>query len=296
MAASVRAKVEQGSSGGAHWELAVRPLPAALRPWVSKCAGYGEWAGAPVVRREMPLPRVVVILEIDTPIRVHHSADEAKASSFNGGFVAGLDDRSTLTTHDGIQRGIQIDLTPTGARRCFDLPMSELHGQVVSLVDLLPRAERPLCERRAECRDWDARRALGEGLMGQRITACRADTRVAEWAIRRIEAGGGALDLKTLARELGYSPKHVISLFHEHVGMTPKRFARVVRFDRLARYLRSGGTGSWAELAARFGWFDQAHLSNDVKRMTRGSPSRLRELVAGPAAVNFFQDASGDPA
>ncbi|WP_437555405.1 AraC family transcriptional regulator [Sorangium sp. So ce367] len=44
--------------------------------------------------------------------------------------------------------------------------------------------------------------------------------------------------LNTLARELGYSPKHVISLFHEHVGMTPKRYAHIVRFDRPARSLR----------------------------------------------------------
>lgn len=296
MAAWVRAKVEQGSNGGARWEQAARPLPAVLRPWVTKCAGYGEWAGEPIARREVPLPRVVVILEIDTPIRLHDPADEAKLTTFRGGFVAGLDDRSTLTTHDGIQRGIQIDLAPTAARRCFDRPMSELLGQVVPLVDLLPRAERHLCERLAELRDWDARLEVVEALLAQRITACRADTRVAEWATRRIEACGGALDLNMLARELGYSSKHVISLFHEHVGMTPKRFARVVRFDRLARHLRRGGAGSWAELAARFGWFDQAHLSNDVKRMTRGSPSELRKLLAGPAGVNFFQDAPGDAA
>ncbi|HKO49663.1 MAG TPA: helix-turn-helix domain-containing protein [Polyangiaceae bacterium] len=296
MVVSARAKVERGSSGTARWELAARPLPAVLRPWVTKCDGYGEWSGAPVARREIPMPRVVVILEFDTPIGLHDPADEAKRTTFKGGFVAGLDDRSTLTTHDGIQRGIQIDLTPTAARRCFDRPMSELLGQVVPLVELLPRAERHLCERLAALPDWDARLEIVEALLAERITACRADTRVAEWATRRIEACGGGLDLNTLARELGYSPKHVISLFHEHVGMTPKRFARVVRFDRLARHLRSGGTGSWAELAARFGWFDQAHLSNDVKRMTRGSPSELRELLAGPAGVNFFQDASGNAA
>jgi AraC-like DNA-binding protein len=292
MRVPARAKVEQGSNGGVRWEMAARPLPAVLRPWVTKCDGYGEWAGEPVARREVPGPRVVVILEIGAPIRVHDPIDEGKLTTFTGGFVAGLDDRSTLTTHDGVQRGIQIDLTPTAARRCFDRPMSELLGRVVSLVDLLPRSERHLCERLAELGDWDARLEVVETLLAERITACRADTRVAEWATRRIEACGGALDLDALARELGYSSKHVISLFHEHVGMTPKRFARVVRFDRLVRHLRSGGAGSWAELAARFGWFDQAHLSNDVKRIVGVSPSKAREMLAGPAVVNFFQDAS----
>ena len=45
MVSPPRAKVEQASNGGARWELATRPLPAVLVPWVSKCAGYGEWAG-----------------------------------------------------------------------------------------------------------------------------------------------------------------------------------------------------------------------------------------------------------
>ncbi len=200
MPGSVRAHLERGSSGNVRWELAARPLPAVLRPWVSKCAGYGEWAPETIVRRELPLPRVVLILELDTPIRVHDPADEAKASSFKGGFVVGLDDRSTLTAHDGVQRGIQIDLTPVAARRCFDLPLSELLGQVVPLVELLPRGERHTCEQLATLPDWDARLEHVETLLARRITACRADTRVAEWATRRIEACGGTLDLSTLAR------------------------------------------------------------------------------------------------
>jgi AraC-like DNA-binding protein len=85
----------------------------------------------------------------------------------------------------------------------------------------------------------------------------------------------------------------VIALFHEHVGMTPKR---IVRFDRLVPHLRSGGEGSWEELAARFGWFDQAHLANDVKRIVGVAPSLARELLAGPPGVNSFQDEAGSAA
>lgn len=296
MAPSCRARVEQIEGAGVRWEMAARPLPAVLRPWVSKCEGYGEQASEPVARRELPGPRVVLILELGAPIRVHDPADDARARSFTGGFVAGLDDRSTLTTHAGVQRGIQIDLTPTGARRCFELPMSELRGQVVPLVDLLPRAHRHLAERLAELPTWDARLDVVEAMLGERIGASRADTRVAQWALRRIEACGGGLDLRTLARELGYSQKHVIALFHEHVGMTPKRFARIVRFDRLVRHLRSGGQGSWAELALRFGWFDQAHLANDVKRIVGVPPSRARGILTGDVAVNSFQDEAGSAA
>jgi AraC-like DNA-binding protein len=114
---------------------------------------------------------------------------------------------------------------------------------------------------------------------------------VTDWAVQRIESSGGCIDLKALARELGYSQKHVIALFHDQVGMSPMRFARVVRFDRLVRHLRSGGSEPWAELAARFGWFDQAHLANDLKRIVGMPASQARSAIVGPATgVNFFQD------
>jgi len=230
-----------------------------------------------------------MIIELDEPIRVHDPLDERRAVAFEGGFVAGLDDRSTLTTHDGTQRGIQIDLTPSAARRLFGLPLSELSGQVVPLSELLPRTERSLAGRLADLGSWDARLDVVERLLLERISASPLDTRLATWAVRRIEATGGGLGTKALARELGYSQKHVIALFHEQVGMTPGRFGRLVRFDRLVQHLRQGGTGSWAELAARFGWFDQAHLANDVKRIVGEPPSRARAMLAGPAALTALQ-------
>src|ERR671911_307014 len=99
-----RARVEQIEGAGVRWEMAARPLPALLRPWVGKCEGYGEHASAPVARREMPGPRVVLIIELGTPIRVHDPGNDAQSRSFAGGFVAGLDERATLTTHAGAQR------------------------------------------------------------------------------------------------------------------------------------------------------------------------------------------------
>jgi hypothetical protein len=51
--------------------------------------------------------------------------------------------------------------------------------------------------------------------------------------------------------------------------------------------------GSWAELATRFGWFDQAHLANDVKRMLGVPPSQARELLAGPPGLDSSRPDAG---
>jgi AraC-like DNA-binding protein len=199
--------------------------------------------------------------------------------------VAGLGDVFAITEHAGSQRGVQVDLTPTGARRFFDMPSCELGGRIVALRDLLPAESRTLSERLEASPDWPLRLDLVEELLARRILGSPLDTARVDWAVARIEASGGNLDVGSLARELGYSHKHLIALFHDQVGIPPKLLARLVRFERVMRGMRDGAPIRWAELAMAHGYCDQAHLARDVKRFTgltptaaRGSSSELAEL------------------
>ena len=274
------------------WQIASRVPPPGLRESVRQCAGYTEKANHPVARHEVPRPWVVVILEMGPPIRVHNPADQACSTRYSAGFVAGLDDQVTLTSHDGYQSGIELNLCPVAARRVFGTPMSAVAGRVIAFDDLLPRPFQGFTSRLAELPSWAARLDLVEAVLVERLAATEPPSRIASFASRRIRQQPD-LDLKSLAKELGYSQKHVITLFKEHIGITPKQFARLVRFDRLVQYLRSGGRAPWAELARRFGWFDQAHLASDLRRFLGTTPSRALDQLGLPSGmeVNFFQDA-----
>ena len=277
-----RTRLVQGRADGGHsWEMAVRLPSDHLRPYVhGDYCGYVERTARPLRRRELATPFVVFVLEFGPPIRIYDYGSTTSASRHAGGFVAGMDDRFALTEHDGFQSGVQVNLTPIGARLFFGLPMSELAGQVVSSRDLLPRRHRSLAERLEPLPDWDARFDLVEEVLSEGLARAQVDTSVVAWAVQRIEESGGAVDMRALARDLGYSPKHVIRLFHDQVGMPPKRLARIVRFTRLARHLRKGGAGTWAELALDFGYYDQAHLVREVKRFTGVTPTQARPLLA----------------
>ncbi|MFY0541128.1 hypothetical protein [Nannocystis pusilla] len=135
-----RARVTRSVAGDSRWEVATRELPAGLQAHVRGLLGYSEATALPCLRREFPLPQVVVIIEFGPPIRVHDG--DGKPSRYAGGFVAGLNDCWTETGHDGAQAGIQLNLTPIGARLLFGVALSELAGRVVHLDDLLPRAHR----------------------------------------------------------------------------------------------------------------------------------------------------------
>lgn len=193
--------------------------------------------------------------------------------------MGGLDDRFAVCEHDGFQHGIQVYLTPIGARLLFGVPMSELTGRIVPIRDILPTRHRNLGERLQDVTDWDERFRVLDWTLADCLTEARDRTNVVSWALRRIEQSGGALDMRALARQLGYSEKHVIALFRDQVGIPPKRLARIVRFDRLVKHLRKGGGGTWAELALKFGYYDQAHLVRDVRQFTGITPTEARPLI-----------------
>lgn len=285
-----RVQVVFGRTATTRWEMARRSPAPHLRPYVRDFCGYTEETPGGVRRREFPGAQVVVIFEFGPPVRISPPGPSSRVSCFPGGFVAGLDGVYAETAHDGFQQGLQVNMSPVGARLFLGLPMSELTGRVVSLRDLLPREHRSLAERLAELPAWDTRIDLVERLIEERIAATRTDVGVAAWAYRRIEQSGGALDMRTLTRELGYSQKHVIRIFHEQVGVPPKLLARIVRLERLIQHLRDGGAGTWADLALEFGYYDQSHLSRDVREFTGATPTEMLGMIVDFSALSSFPD------
>ena len=128
-----------------------------------------------------------------------------------------------------------------------------------------------------------ARLDLIETLLARRILNARIDTSRVDWALAQIEAFGGNLKVGMLSHELGYSPKHLISLFRDQVGIPPKLLARLVRFERVMFRLRPTTTTKdvcLADLAAIHGYSDQAHLARDVKYFTGLTASEARQSLS----------------
>lgn len=287
-----RTRIARGAIGSGLWEMASREPCAPLRPYVRNFVGYEEWVPRPESRRQFPEPFVVLIAEFGPPLRVALGGDSRAAARHSGGFAAPLGDVFAITEHEGRQRGVQVDLTPTGARRLFGIPLSELAGQVVTLRDLLLAEDRTLAEQLDASTEWTSRLDLVEDLLARRILNAGLDTARVDWAVARIESSGGLLDVGSLAREVGHSRKHLIALFHDQVGVAPKLLARLVRFERVMRQARGSVPIRWADLAMAHGYCDQAHLARDVRRFTGLTPTEARASLSAhrPAQVNSVQD------
>jgi AraC-like DNA-binding protein len=95
---------------------------------------------------------------------------------------------------------------------------------------------------------------------------------------RRIHVRGalsllGSLSVRETARELGISERRLHLVFSEDVGLSPKQWSRVRRFQRALCALYRGVDMRWAELATTCGYADQAHFSRDFRRFSGVDPT-----------------------
>jgi AraC-like DNA-binding protein len=82
-----------------------------------------------------------------------------------------------------------------------------------------------------------------------------------------------SLSVRETARTLGISERRLHSIFSEDVGLSPKQWSRVRRFQRALRALHQGCDMRWAELAATCGYADQAHFSRDFRSFSGIDPT-----------------------
>jgi AraC-like DNA-binding protein len=272
----VAVRLVQYSSPERDWEVAVAAPAPALRGHFGEYCGYREITGGPLARRELPHGAITLIVNLGEPLAV----DGRPYASF----VAGLHERPVLTEHPGQQCGIQLDLPPLTAYRLLGRPLGELGNAIVGLDDLLGRSARGLVEALGEAPDWAGRFALLDRALAEHLDRGPRAAPEVGWAWRELSRTGGRIGVAELTAGTGWSHRHLATRFRQQVGLSPKAFGRVLRFQRAMGLLHAPARPTFAEIAASCGYYDQSHLNRDFRDLAGATPTALR------GEVNFFQD------
>jgi len=92
--------------------------------------------------------------------------------------------------------------------------------------------------------------------------------------VTQIQNSSESINFKELAEKSGYSQKQFIHLFKKHVGLTPKQFHRVVRFNEILCAIFKKEKVDWAFVANEFGYYDQAHFIKDFQAFSGHNPKQ----------------------
>jgi AraC-like DNA-binding protein len=250
-----------------------RAAASALRPFLGALTGYAYRGEPPELHRGLPSRYLTIVITLDEPLGVAWPGEPV--GKFHA-LVGGLHSTAVRIGNSPNVSGIQLALTPAGSRALLGVPPGELGSLVIDLDDVLGRPARVLAEQLREETSWSKRFDILDHLL---LTSWRdepAPQPRAElsWAWRRLCETAGGVGVQELAREVGWSRRHLSERFRAEFGLAPKVAARVMRFEQAVGRLKQRPRTRLADLAADLGYADQAHLTREWHSIAGCSPRR----------------------
>jgi len=250
--------------------------------WISQPTA-GEAHPAPAREHVLPTGLMHLVFRLSGPgVRIFDSASDGKGRPLGQALVGGpragfyAKDLSTPSHSVGVQ------LLPGAAQALLGLPADELVEQHVSLEDLWGDSLAALAREQllAAATPQQTLRRL-EALLLQRLRAgpAQAAHPLVLQALRQFEAGVGVQE--AVARS-GYSHRQFIRLFSQAVGLSPKLYCRVRRFQSTLPMLQ--GPLDLAAVAMEAGYSDQPHMGREFREFAGLTPEQYRQ--ARPASAN----------
>jgi AraC-like DNA-binding protein len=253
-----------------------RPSPA-LAPFVASM-GYAEFANGPGLELGLPTGGVQLLVNLDRDELRSYPLDGGPPMVTKGAAVQGPYDRPVLIDPADQRRIVWVAFRVGGSFPFVPADAADLRSSLVDLDDVWGNgAGARLRERLLSVADPSAvvpetERALLE---------CARRPLVLDEAVAAAATNlhHGAT-VAAAADRLGWTPRRLGREFAARVGLAPKRFARVRRFQRLVRAAATSTATSvgpdWARLAAEHGYHDQAHLIHDFRALAATTPGAYR--------------------
>lgn len=203
--------------------------------------------------------------------------------------ITGLQGMARTFRASTATRTVLVAFKPYGAFVLLACPMDRLVDSHVELGQIVGDSRlRILEEQLTESRGTPILSRLVQNYLLFRLTHAQHDVHpLVMRAADQLLVEGGTTRVESVATESGISRRQLERLFHEQIGVGPKRFAALVRFEWALRHLKS--YSSSADLAYDAGYADQAHFVRSFRDKAGMTPGEYRRQAASPH-VAFLQD------
>ena len=208
----------------------------------------------------------------DERVPIFSGEDADRCQIFRGSVICGPHSQSfAIDTADDFNVA-GVHFKAGGAYPFLKLPSGEIHNAHVGLADVWGAQAEEVRERLLSARTPRAKVRVLEQALLARAQAPERHPAVA-FALTEFHGLPGAQKISQVTDRLGLSPRRFIEVFRKEVGLTPKLFCRVRRFQEVIREISVGPVVDWAEIALTCGYFDQAHFIHDFRSFSGINPS-----------------------
>lgn len=152
------------------------------------------------------------------------------------------------------------------------LPMAELTDEIVSLDTVIGRHADELYELIAEAGTFEACVAAFETALMSAAAKMNGDHNLAGRLSECVIANSGRISVSHLRDSFGLTERRLERIFDRTIGLSPKMFTRIVRFQNVVRNVEMAESPDLLDAALSFGYYDQSHMIREFREFAGKSP------------------------
>ena len=222
--------------------------------------------------RLLPMGTMELVINLnENSIPLFDRQSRTQQGSTNGTMLCGTHSENFIIRDANKISVMGVHFKAGGGAAFFELPVGELYNERISLDEVWKiRAselrDRLLQQSRPERRFW----VLEQFLM--QMMRSSDNHPAVDFALQQFQQSANS-KISAVIEKTGFSTRYFNQLFRNQVGVTPKLFCRIQRFQNALEMLSVKAPVDWMEIALASGYFDQAHFIHDFRAFADCTPT-----------------------
>jgi AraC-like DNA-binding protein len=252
------------------------PIAEPLKPYIKVIWSMeSEQCWAPPMRI-LPDSCVELVIHFNQPYKTTYSNNRIEVQPQS--FVVAQMKSFIEIEPDGKIGMISIRFSAQGAYHFFGMPMKEIANGIVDLKLLWNDLAKEIEERIVESTNTKQRiKRIQRYLLTQLQRNGKVDLTV-DYCVHMIYATTGQIRVEDLSTKTGLSNRQLVRKFNNSIGLSPKEFARIIKFIGSLNYLKANKETNLSAAAHHCGYYDQAHFIHDFKEYAGLTPTQFMNL------------------
>jgi AraC-like DNA-binding protein len=232
--------------------------------------------------------------EFGGPIEIHTSDTDFTRTAETVALVGSQTSQRTQLLIRGNVESFVIFFQPAAIHQLFKLPPGEIvdRDHAADLVLGAPISE--LHQKLGNACSFVERVHIADQFIAGYSLRAASQDRI-ELLANEIMRNRGACRMGYLAHHAGLSIRNFQRMFRQQIGMSPKFYARIVRFESALKFKALSPGRSWTAIAYKLGYHDQMHMIHDFEQLSGETPTGILEQMEGVFAPQIVPPARKDP-